>query len=237
MTPNVHRAEFAQWLEATHPDVFEAMYPLAREHVLKGLSGLGDVALTDVTSSLDAALDNISFSAGTDINAALALQDFGETLSTPTVPVSPSGTSSSGGVLSALSSVGSWLTSGGGLNALANLGTQVLKTQATADQAKVQMAVIQAQAARVQAGQSPAPIAYVNGQPVYTTGGGQYIPAALEQAIQNGTAHPVTLADGTTGYTLDHSTLSSVLSTGVPWWIWLIGGGFLLLAFFQRQSS
>lgn len=233
MTPE---AEFTQWLEATHPDVFEAIYPLARAQSLQSLHGLGDLEMEDVTGSLNAALDNIAFSAGTDINAALALQDFGETLSTPTVAASPSGTHSSGGVLSALSSIGSWLTSGGGLNALANVGTQVLKTQAATAQANVQMAVIQAQAARVQAGQSPAPISYVDGQPVYSTSG-QYIPSALETAIQQGRAHPVTLADGSTGYTLDQSTLSSVLSTGLPWWIYLAGGGLLLLALFQRQSS
>lgn len=241
MTP---QDEFAQWLEETHPEVFEALYAVARSRARSPLSGLADVDLSDVTSSLDSALDQISFSAGTDIDAGLALQnlDFGIGETTPTVTQSPAGVSSSSGVLNSLSSVGQWLTSASGLNAIANIGTAVLKTAGAVDVAHAQMAVIQAQAARANAGMSPAPISYTrdaqgNLIPVYNTGTSQYVPTQLEQAIQQGRAHAVTLPDGSIGYTMDSALTSSLLSTGLPWWMWLIGGGIVLIALTQRSSS
>jgi len=232
MTP---QAEFAQWLEEVHPEVFEALYARAR----KGLSGLGDgeIDLVDVTSSLDSALNDISFSAATDINAGLALQDFNlsEAVSTPSVQVSPAGVTSSSGVLSSLESVGQWLTSKSGLNAMANIGTAVLKTQGAVDVAHAQMAVIQAQAARANTGVSPAPISYTrdaqgNLVPVYNTGTASGIPADLETAIQQGRAHLVTLPDGSTGYTLDQPALSSVLGTALPSWLWIALAAGIVLA-------
>jgi hypothetical protein len=79
------------------------------------------------------------------------------------------------------------------------------------------------------------PITYTtnaNGQlvPVYDAGTMTLMPPEINQAIAQGRAHEVVLADGSTGYTLDPSTLNSVLSTGLPLWVWVVLGGILLAA-------
>lgn len=213
MTPDQIRAanEFAGWLESVHPDIYEVLYAQARQS--RGLSGLGD-------DGEDPVLQEIPF----DPNADLPVQ------SVNVATQSPDDTSSGwgSGILSALSSIGSWMVSPQGLTTLANVGTTVLKAQTAQTEANLKMAVIQANATRAAAGQRVIPITYTqnaDGQtvPVYDTGTMQMMPPELESAIQQGRAHPVTLPDGSAGYAIDAPTLTSLLhSTGIPVYGWVI---------------
>jgi hypothetical protein len=239
--------EFAQWLGDTHPEVYEALFAQAmRAHA--GLSGLGDVqdefGISDFTpDTLDAVnvdtgnLDYVEASAYGD--AVDALPGGLENLTGGTSSSSP--VSSTQGVTGAVSSIGNWLTSPSGLTAIANLGTAVLNTVATTQVAKTQMAVIQAQAQRASQNQSPLPVTYIqgaNGQqvPVYVVGAGQQVPASIVSAIGNGTAQQVQLSNGSVGYTLNSSSLSSLLGGNNLLIVGLIAGGLLLLLAAGRST-
>jgi hypothetical protein len=143
------------------------------------------------------------------------------------------------GVANAAENVGSWLTSSQGLTSLTNLASTLVATNA-------QQQVLAAQVARAQAGQAPLPITYAvaaNGQavPVYQVAPGTpimapsyvppatLIPAPLQAAVASGTARPVLLPDGSAGYTVPPSTLSSLFS-GSDSWLWLVLGAAVLLA-------
>lgn len=240
MSPLPASAQLAQWIEREHPKLFTQLYSVA---ISKGvgttqqLHGFGDDFDFDASDFGSDSAPSFDLTSDTDSSFfSSAADSTGNFLS-----------SAGSGLASAASSVGSWLVSAQGLNTLANLGTAVLKTQATVANANLQSQVLQAQVQRAQAGQSPLPITYVqgsNGQPVpvYQTGtsadpyasvaAGMQLPPALAQAVQNGQAQLVTLPDGSIGYTLNQGLLSQLTSGGLlsnPF-LWLIGGGLLLLA-------
>jgi hypothetical protein len=131
--------EFAQWLAKEHADIYGQLYALARDRGVGNLrfGSLGDDISPDtVTVSADAPPADTSYS------PAAPIQDVGtfdpNMLSTPTVDASPSGTTSGGGFLDALSSVGQWLVSPQGLTSIAQVGTAVLKVQQSNENARVQ---------------------------------------------------------------------------------------------------
>lgn len=233
MKSDLPSQEFAQWLGATHPQVYEALFAHA---VSNGAarSTLGDYDFTSFSTpelqdiQIDTgALHDIESSSWSTVTSAIsdALTSWPVESSRQSAPAPSSGGGGFiTGITSAIGSVGKWATSSQGLNSLTQLGTAVLGAVTTANVAKAQVAVIQAQAARAQAGLSPAPISYDSyGNPVYNTGmSNQQMPAALEAAIRNGTAHQVVLPDGSIGYTMDNNTLSNVLGTGLPWYV-LVG--------------
>lgn len=244
--------QFGQWLGTVHPEIYQAVYAHVMTHGsgAKGsnrsqsLRGLGDddfdteygsadfsdPALTDISVDTDN-LEYVEASSEGDAADALPLFD------SPSSPISQGASS----VTSSTAKVNNSLTSPSVVTAIANLGVAVLKTVATVDVAHAQMAVVNAQAQRAQQGQSPAPISYIqgpNGQmiPVYDTGmASGTIPSSLEQAIASGQSQAVTLPDGSTGYTLNSSTLSSVLGSNSS--LLLIAGGALLLLLALSQGN
>jgi hypothetical protein len=143
------------------------------------------------------------------------------------------------GIANAASSVGHFLTSAQGLTALTTLGTAYFKLQQNNVNAQLQQQVLQAQIARAQSGQSPAPISYVQGPggsliPVFNTSTGHGIPPGLVAAINSGQSTPITLPDGSMGYTIPNNLVGSLggslsLTQMLPW-IALIGGVLFLLA-------
>jgi hypothetical protein len=223
----------AEWLGETHPDIFAQVYAEAvkagvNARPVRSLGSLGDdgdPTMADVGIDDNSALTSID--TGTIGEGTSFWDSVGSTLSTV-----------GSGILNAAASVGNYLTSAQGLNTLANVGTAVLKTQQAQAVATTQQAVLQQQIVRAQTGIAPAPITYQNGLPVYSTGqldGGidsGTLPPSLLAAIQNGTAIPVQLPDGTIGYELTNSsTLNSVLGgSTIPSWLWIAGGALLLIA-------
>jgi hypothetical protein len=231
--------EFAQWLAQEHPDIYAHLFTLARQQGVgnRPFAGFGDdsAPLDEVTVSTDAAPVDTSVA----YDPSAPIQDIStfdpNTLSTPSPIESPTGTSSGGGFLDALSSVGDWLISPAGIGSIAAVGTAVLKIQVAKDVANTQMAVINANAQRASQGKSPIPITYVTDAsghvvPVYNTGTMQLMPPQLENAVAAGQMRQVRLSDGSLGYAMDTSTLNSVLGSSVPLWVWLLGGGILLAA-------
>lgn len=221
--------EFAQWLSETHPQVYQAAYGAAHSArtAHRNLGDVGDdFGLSDFTPQLQdisVDLDNLDYveaSSMSDIADALPLFDL---TGTQSVPVSSSQGVSGGST----ASVGQYLTSPVGVATIANLGTAVLNAVTSTQVARAQVAVMQAQAQRAQQGLSPVPVTYVqgpNGQviPVYNTGNGtQILPSALQGAINGGYSQPITLPDGSMGYTLQSDTLSSLLGSNS---IWLVLG-------------
>lgn len=211
--------QFAQWLEKEHPDIYEVLYAQALNSQRSSLGALGDDGdgLTDITfDSGDVTVDS-EVSPAVSIDTSATDGGFGS------------------GLLSAASSIGSWLVSPQGLNSIAAVGTTVLRVQEAQQIADMKMAVINSNAARAAAGKPVVPITYAQndqGQtvPVYDGSTLQMMPPELEAAIQQGRAHPVTLADGSTGYAIDNPTLSSLLGVSIPWYAWVFGAGILLLA-------
>lgn len=242
-------AQFAMWLEREHPDIYEVLY--AQAHQASTLSGLGDdglisidfspddISLTseasdainysDFLNSFEAPIQTLSFERS---GSQQTISQADTPISAPNVITQPS-SGSSGGILSALSSVGNWIVSPQGLTSLANVGTAVLKVQQAQATAQLQQAVIQANAQRAVQNKNPLPITYMTDDtghlvPVYDMSVGTYMPPQLEQAIQQGSARPVTLPDGSTGYTIDSPTLTSLFGSSIPWWFWLVGGALIL---------
>lgn len=229
--------EFAQWLAKEHADIYGTLYAHAKQLGVgtRRLSGFGDdtsgdpISTDEVTVSADMPVDTTS-----TYDPSAPIQDIGvdtSVISAPNVVTQPD-SGSSGGVLSALSDVGSWLVSPQGLTSLAQVGTAVLKVQQSQAVAQAQMAVINANAQRAAAHQSPLPITYVTDasghvQPVYETGSAAVSPQ-LETAISAGRARAITLPDGSLGYTLDQPTLNSMLGVSIPWYVWALAGGILL---------
>lgn len=208
-------AQFAQWLQNEHPDIYARLYAM---RVNQRLSGLGDDG--DFT---DPGLQDVSTNAVDAVNV----------VDSPDLASSDSGGIGTG-ILSSLESVGQWLISPQGLTAIATVGTTVLKVQQAQQTAQMQQAVIQANAQRAATGQPTVPITYAtNAQgavvPVYDTSTLQMMPPDLETAVQQGRAHEVTLPNGSIGYEVDQPTLTSLLnSTGIPWYGWLVAVGLLL---------
>lgn len=238
---------FAQWLGEVHPELYSALFAQAISQGANSRARLGDYdfstfsepVLQDIqidTGALNELADT-SFSTAADaISDAISSLPSSQSITKTNVTPSSQGGGFASSVTTAIGNVGQWITSKQGLTSLSNLGTAVLGAVTSANVAKAQMTVIQQQAARSQAGLSPAPITYsrdVNGNlvPVYDTGTGEQMPASLLAAIQNGTAHRVVLPDGSIGYTLNSNTLSSVLSAGIPWYVWVALAGVALIAF------
>jgi hypothetical protein len=241
--------EFAQWIEQEHPQLFNVLYSTA---VRRGaysrtaqLHGFGDdddssgIDLSLTSDGIDPDLSNFTPQLqDVDVSISNDVVSSSSIVSTPDPgsDASPVSDTAGSSIANAADSVGSWLVSGAGLTALANVTTAVFRAQAASTTAQMQQQVLQAQAARAIAGQSPLPITYATnsaGQlvPVYSTASGAVIPPSVTSSIASGGAYPVTLPDGSTGYALTSSTLSSLLSTFTsnPLYL-LIGLGVLFLA-------
>jgi hypothetical protein len=246
--------DFAVWLETVHPDIYTQLYSQAIQQGAHAhrLGALGDDDSSDLDVSDDSSSydwssfssptltdpltgDSIDTSIDSSTSTDLTLQPLSfdaSTLTAPNVTIDASGTTGDS-LTGAATSVGNWLTSAQGLTAVANLTTATANAVSTVQQGKVQMAVIQAQAARAASGASPLPITYAYnsaGQlvPVYQPVSGSLIPPNVSAAIGNGTAQPVTLADGSTGYTLSSSLLQSLFGAGDSTWI-LLGAAVVLM--------
>lgn len=230
--------EFAAWLGKEHPDVYAQLYAHAKSQGVgsRRLSGFGqdDGSADPISSDVVTVSADVPVDTSSTYDPSAPIQDIGvdtSVISAPNVVTSPD-SGSSGGVLSALADVGSWLVSPQGLTSLAQVGTAVLKVQQSQQVAQAQMAVIQANAQRAAAGKSPLPITYTTDAtghvvPVYETGSAAVSPQ-LEAAINAGQARAITLPDGSTGYTLDQPTLNSLLGVSIPWYVWALAGGILL---------
>jgi len=183
MTTLASGLALARWLAETHPGLLlhlNAQIParaaIPPRPVGVSLRGLGDDDFTLSPVTIDMSEPSlIDVTSGIDSGVSLPSFDFSATGNSAADP-------SSGGFLSsigsAISNVGSFLTTGGGLNTLANTATAYFKAQQTANNAQVSTAVLQAQAARAGVGASPAAVSYVTnpltGQltPVLSTAGG-----------------------------------------------------------------
>lgn len=239
------RAQLAMWIEQEHPELFQALYAAAhaagtqsRGAVLKGFGddGTDDESWFNPATGSDPTLVPITLDTNT-ISAPNITMDV--------TPDSGSAISSAwGGITNAAESVGNWLVSPSGVNAVAQVGTAYFKTQGAIAQQQTQAQILQAQIQAAQQGQSPYPVTYVTnaaGQrvPVYVTQSptgllpGSYgnaapqVPAGLQVAIANGSAQPITLADGSVGYTITSSILSTLTSNPL---LWLLAAGVLLAA-------
>lgn len=216
-------AQFALWLEQTHPDIYEVLHAHVVQHRLSGLGDdSGDTTTFDEAGS-EPPLQDVGIS---DVSLS-------DAISAPNVVTDP-GSGTASGILSDLENVGSWLISPAGLTTMANTAGAVLKAQQTAQVAQLQQAVIAQNAAKAAAGQPVVPITYATntaGQtvPVYDTATMQLMPTELETAIQQGRAHSISLPDGSTGYAIDPQTLQSLFSQ-LPWYVWLLIAGLFLAA-------
>lgn len=133
-------------------------------------------------------------------------------------------------VSDAVSSVGSWLTTGGGLNSMAALGTAVLNNQ-------TQQNVLNTQLARVQTAQAPLAIGYAQnaqGQivpvlPVSSAGTPVTYSASTPQVASYLTATPAVLSQYTPSF-------FAQLQQYLPW---ILGGGALLvgISLFRRSRA
>lgn len=244
-------SEFAQWLGEVHPEVYEAVFARAiasgaNTKRMNGFGFFGDDSdlgadFSDVTSDFtpdvsEPALQDISVDTGNvDYVIGSSMGDAADAL--PIFAPISSAQAPAGGVTGSANTVGQWITSAAGVSAVVNLGTAVLNTVATVDAAKTQMAVIQAQAARAQTGQSPYPISYVTnaaGQlvPVYNTSPTSVLPTAISNAIGSGGAVPI---NNGTAYALSSNTLSSLFS-GNSSLLLLLGGAALLLLLLTEKG-
>jgi len=131
----------------------------------------------------------------------------------------------SGAFSSAVSNVGSWLSNPQNLQSLTSLAGTYFATEAARDAANAQVAVLNTQAQRAQAGQTAAPITYaydVNNNPVPVYTGSTAIPGIGSQ---------VALPSGQVGYTLSPNALSALQPSFVQrYGLWVIGGGIVLVA-------
>lgn len=237
----------AAWLEVHHPDIYSQLLVHASSSGI-GLSGLGDdFALEDFTpdlSNINIDVNSSDFDLSDSVVSAIndgwadsiadaALQPIGA----PAAQVNlDTGTSSGGGILSAIGRVGSYIASPEGIKTLGGIAAAGIAVAGAVAVSQAQSQILQAQVQRAQAGLPPAPISYdQNGTPVYT-GGTSSIPPDLAAAIANGTAHPVVLSDGSIGYTIDSpGTLNSVLNfSSIPWYVWLSAAGLLLILVSQQ---
>lgn len=131
-----------------------------------------------------------------------------------------------GGAFSgAVSSVGDWLSNAENIKSLTGLAGTYFATSAAKEAANAQVAALQTQAQRAQAGQNAAPITYAydqNGQPVAVYTGATAIPGLGAQ---------VPLVSGQVGYALSPTALSSLQPSFLQkYGLWLIGGGAALVA-------
>lgn len=222
----------ANWLQFEHP----ALFQMILQQVAPGLAGLGDDLpdLSDSTVTVSApdlsvsAPDLTPIDTGSLISPSIDNNSLVTSLPTVAEPTSSSSAWSTiaSGVSSAVGAVGSFLSSSQGINSLTNLATAYYKSQA---QAPI-IATLQTQAARAQAGQTVAPISYVQGA------NGQVIPvyaSTLPPATVAATGNVVTTAYGTPAYTLTPQSLQSLAPSALtqlkPYLPYLLLGGLGLL--------
>lgn len=222
--------QFAVWLEQEHPDLFAQVFAIANSRGAR-LGSLGD---DSDFSDIDISMPDLDLSTAADTGSGF--------LDTVGSVASSIGSS----ISSAASSVGNFLTSTQGLQTMAAIGTTYLAASAASSNAQAQQAVLQTQIARVQAGQSPAPITYAQtstGQivPVYQTSVPATtlyppavntpvaaLPTALQTAVASGQSQLVTLANGATGYTLTPSVVSSLGGPSISWPLIALAAGLVL---------
>lgn len=263
--------QLSRWIEKTHPDLFDTLYSHVQRRRTSAaiararLRGFGqddgadmasfDPAIPDSSVDLAPVTVDIPTLTSSDLQTPgvnVAIDPGPDVTSALDVSTDNSGTgflqSIGSGITTAASNVANFLTSNQGLSDLTKLGTAFFQYQNNQVNAQLQTQVLQAQVARAQAGQSPAPVTYamVGGKlvPVYTsnplaTVNGALIspgsmPSGLVAAISAGQSQLVTLPDGTTGYTVPPSVVGSLSLQGVSLqqmlpWILLIGGGLLVL--------
>jgi hypothetical protein len=132
-----------------------------------------------------------------------------------------------GAFSSAVSSVGSWVSNPENLKSLTSLAGTYFSTQAAQNVADAQLAALQTQTNRAQAGQPAAPISYGydannNLVPVYT--GTNTLPGLGTQ---------VSLPSGQYGYTLSSSSLNALQPSFLQkYGLWLgVGGAALFVAY------
>lgn len=221
--------QFAVWLEQEHPDLFAQVFAIANSRGSR-LGALGD---DSDLSDIDLSMPDLDIS--TDASSGGFLDTVGSMAS-----------SIGSSISTAASSVGNFLTSTQGLQTLAAIGTTYLAASAASSNAQAQQAVLQTQIARVQAGQSPAPITYAQtstGQivPVYQTTAPATtlyppavntpvaaLPTALQTAVASGQSQLVTLPNGATGYTLTPSVVSSLGGSSISWPLIALAAGLVL---------
>ena len=130
-----------------------------------------------------------------------------------------------GAFSSAVSSVGNWLSNPENLQSLTKLAGTYFTTQAAKDAASAQVAALQTQTQRAQAGQPAAPISYTydaNNQPVPVYTGTTPLPGLGAQ---------VSLPSGQVGYTLTPQALATLQPSFLQkYGLWIAGGGVLLVA-------
>lgn len=132
-----------------------------------------------------------------------------------------------GGAFSnAVSGVSDWITNSDNVKSLTSLAGSYFAAQAAKSNANTQLAVLNTQLARAQAGQTVAPISYAyNAQnqpvPVYTG----------SPSNVSGLGSQVVLPSGQLGYSLTPQSLSTLTPSFVQkYGLWLIGGGVALIA-------
>jgi len=191
MNPAAGRS-LAVWLAGQHPELFRAVAQKAsRTRRFTHMGALADdltefvptVEPMPVSFDFQPPIQEISFD-----SSSLAVPDFSYQSEATPLDMGSSGGgffSSVGSALSsAVSGVGNFLTSQQGLSSLTNLASTYFKAQAQTQTAQTQMAVLQAQTARVANGQTAAPITYTRNpytgqlQPVIQTANG-YQPVSV----------------------------------------------------------
>lgn len=236
----------AAWLASHHPDLFVAMAQKARaaqmaqKIKLHGLRGLGDDGTTTTfddsagSGSPDVGLQQLSvdtssivpanyLSDSTDTGSSF-LSSIGNGLTSAGSTVASALGSVGSGVFSALGSVGSYLTSTAGLSGLTGLATTYFGGQAAISTAKTQQAVLQAQATRVAAGQTVAPITYQR------DASGNLVPVYATNTPQGTVYQPLSAAG------LGSLTPSALSVFFSQYGLWIALAGAAVLAFSRMQT-
>lgn len=232
--------QLSQWLETTHPELFDTLHQRAQvlrtTHLLgrARLRGFGDDVsdVIDLTGDASATVTvDASPVAPVDINTVSAndLSSAGISAAVSAPDLTPGYSSGflqnlGAGITSAAANVGNFLTSPQGLTDLTKLGTAYFQLQNNKTNAQLQTAVLNAQVMRANQGLSPLPITYArspDGQmvPVYQTSPlasqGVFpanMPTALQASISAGQSRLITLPDGSTAYTVPPTIVGSLNS-------------------------
>jgi hypothetical protein len=226
----VGAVKLAAWLYQYHPTIFRKMLASARVaqktnaapgtalptskvvslsqyRARRTVSGLGD--LSSILSSIGSSLDSSASSAiSSAVAAPSASGSSGGFWSSLGSDLSSAGSS----VLSGVSDVGSYLTTGGGLGALTGLANNYFAAQSQSSvinaQAAQQQAILQAQAQAVARGGYPQPVSYT------TNALGQQVP----------------MYSGAAGMIPITGTNFSTIFQNTSWIPWALGGGVALIA-------
>lgn len=132
-----------------------------------------------------------------------------------------------GAFTNAVSGVSDWVSNPDNVKSLTSLASTYFAAQAAQANAKTQLAVLNTQVQRAQAGQTPAPISYAydaNNQPVPVYTGTNALP---------GLGSPLMLPSGQPAYAMSSSSLNSLQPSFVQkYGMWLaVGGAAALLVF------